>query len=130
MTTVSPVRQRAARLACGLLIAAFAVAAVAVNTDVRGFRGAGTGLWVAAGVLAVACGAAGGWWFSTVRADRRRPAGTLTPGEVASGTSSTADGTVTVALTLADGSARSYSARGHQGALLAGEFGRLLAVHP
>lgn len=126
---VSPARQRALRLFCGLLMGAFAVAAVAVNADVRGLHGVGTGLWVTAAVLAVTCAAAAGWWGFAVRADRRRPAETLTATDVAAGSSTADDGTVTVALTLADGTERAFSARGYQGTLLAAEFGRLLAVH-
>ena len=129
VTAMSPARQRALRVACSLLIAAFALAAVAVNADVRGLPAVGTGLWIAAGVLAVACALAGGWWLSLVRVDRRRPATTITAADVSSARSDADNGSVTVTVTLGDGGEQAFSALGYQGTLLAGEFGRLLAVH-
>ncbi len=80
-------------MACSLLIAAFAVAAVAVNADARGLPVVGTDLWVAAGVLAVV-GVTGGGWRSLLGPtchDDRRPQ--VAPAR------STAAGTVTVGIT-------------------------------
>jgi hypothetical protein len=126
--TISPVRQRALRLLCGLVFVAFGTGAVAVNIDTQASSAVGRWVWVAAGVLALGCvGAAVRWLVEVVR-DGRRPAGVITAADVAEGRSAMKEGLVTVTLTLAAGGERSFSALGYRGNLLADEFGTLLTV--
>ena len=121
-------RQRAARLAGGALLGVFGLAAVAGNSEDRGHLRLATVAWVVAGVLLVAGLVGGALWLVLARRGRHRDSSIITASSVLTASSAVEGGEITVSLRTADGTEQQFSARGHAGAMLASEFGRLLAV--
>jgi len=142
-----PARQRAARACAGGLIAAAGLAAVAANAGNSGLDVVRLVFWIAAAVV-VLVGVVGGgvWWLLLATRGRADRTSAILASSVLGAQSTTADGAVTVSLTLAaearltpdaapagmlaDAPTRTFTAAGHAGSVLSTEFGRLLDPAP
>lgn len=150
-----PARQRAARACAGGLIAAAGLAAVAANAGNSGLDVVRLVFWIAAAVV-VLVGVVGGgvWWLLLATRGRADRTSAILASSVLGAQSTTADGAITVSLTLAaearltpdaearltpdaapagmlaDAPTRTFTAAGHAGSVLSTEFGRLLDPAP
>ena len=126
---ISPARQRALKAFAGGLIVGIGLAAVAVNAGDRGFSGLHIVLWIVTAVVLLGGLVGGGvWWLVLARRDRKRGPSTIDAASVVGARSSAENGLVTVALQLADGADREFSAVGHAGTLLSARFGEVLSA--